>query len=56
MNRQLQELMRLTAFSPAPHVHGLGNPYYPVPPHKSLCGKYNERGLPIVNPDQPVLG
>jgi RNA-directed DNA polymerase len=32
-----------------PSSPGPGSPHYPVPPHKSLFGKHNERGLPIGN-------
>ena len=28
---------------------GPGSPHYPVPPHKSLFGKHNARGVPIGN-------
>jgi retron-type reverse transcriptase len=31
------------------HAYGPGTPYYPVPRHKSLFGKRNERGLAIGN-------
>jgi RNA-directed DNA polymerase len=32
-----------------PGTPGPDSPHYPVPPHKSLFGKHNERGLPIGN-------
>lgn len=35
--------------SHTPGVPGPESPAYPVPPHKSLFGKHNERGLPIGN-------
>ena len=35
--------------SRTPGGPGPGSPHYPVPPHKSLFGKHNERGVPIGN-------
>ena len=34
---------------PRPRCSRTGEPGYPIPPHKSLFGKGNERGLPIGN-------